>query len=58
MDQGESKVTVRRQNLRKGSMKLSARLIEEYRGEISGEEFMLATYGWVSVHDLLQLLAS
>ena len=34
------------------------RLIEEYRGEIGGEEFMLTTYGWVSVHDLIQLIVS
>jgi GNAT superfamily N-acetyltransferase len=36
---------------------LGARLIEEYRGEINGEEFWLATYGWGSVPGLLQLLA-
>ncbi|MBV9228053.1 MAG: GNAT family N-acetyltransferase [Chloroflexi bacterium] len=36
---------------------LGARLIEEYRGEISGEEFMLTTYGWASVHDLIQRLS-
>jgi ribosomal protein S18 acetylase RimI-like enzyme len=36
---------------------LGARPIEEYRGAIGGEEFMLATYGWASIPGLLQLLA-
>lgn len=35
---------------------LGAQLIEEYLSEIRGEEVMLATYGWTSVYELLQLL--
>jgi L-amino acid N-acyltransferase YncA len=35
---------------------LGAQLIEECLGEIRGEEIMLATYGWTSVQELLQLL--
>ncbi len=36
---------------------LGAQLIEECLSEIRGEEVMLATYGWTSVQELLQLLA-